>query len=464
MLRVSPVAPASGAPGPKWALTSSGSATVTGGPVSLRTHATIARQRPGQPIGAHTKVSKPTPSGDRRISVTLPDGKLAAVGDGNDPSGKKRGLFTVWNAAGATEVNTLGSDVWVREIHGIANTGDGGVVVAGLYESLSTGNDAFIARLKPSGGQEWLQTAPGNSHDYADEVAPIVLDNKAVPQGYVIAGTYSTTIANPEGWLVKYKTDSSKAGEYKWGGTGYDQFRSVATAAGGAIVAGGNTTSYGTGGGTNGAVVRFDHNLNLIWQTILDGAGEQFVADVQFAADGNILALGTNSNPTVGALGGQDLWLVKLDPYGNVLWQRSLGTSAEDSAGALAILPDGMAIAASAAQPGSTSPDGLLVRLDLAGNLLWSYPFGDGVINGAQEALHDVVAWDAHTFGAVGRTTNGTPGNSNDAWVVRAGAWGHQTCGGAGDCFGKPIAACLDDNPCHKPTCEPSTGKGPRND
>lgn len=182
---------------------------------------------------------------------------------GYDENAKRRGLLTVWNQYGGIEVNTGPLDPTIREIRGVANTGDCALVVTGVCENDGPFSNAFLARVTTGGFLEPLQVAQGKWADEGEDVAPMVLSGKA-PQGYVFAGVHGVTANNPDGWLVKYKNDGAPAGDFKWGLAGTDHFRAVDTAQGGAIVVGGDTTSYGSGG-TNGAVLRFDHNLGLIW-------------------------------------------------------------------------------------------------------------------------------------------------------------------------------------------------------
>lgn len=123
-----------------------------------------------------------------------------------------------------------------------------------------------------------------------------------------------------------------------YGGLSYDDFRAIEpTNDGGYITVGHSTSSNGdvTGqiGGGDVWLVKLDFAGHLMWQKCLGGFSQDFGNYIEQTNDGGyILAGSTNSNESdvSGNQGQVDFWVVKLDEIGAIQWQKCLGgTSTE---------------------------------------------------------------------------------------------------------------------------------------
>lgn len=107
---------------------------------------------------------------------------------------------------------------------------------------------------------------------------------------------------------------------------------------------------------------------NVLWRKAYGREGEDYAAAVRRAGDGNYLVAATASSPVSG---GYRPWILKIDPQGQVLWQRRYGT---DPAGGWSMAvhleptPDGGCILA--------ADENWLLKLDADGNPQWQkrYP------------------------------------------------------------------------------------------
>ncbi|RMA66435.1 T9SS type A sorting domain-containing protein [Ulvibacter antarcticus] len=83
-------------------------------------------------------------------------------------------------------------------------------------------------------------------------------------------------------------------------------------------------------GGTDIWVVKIDATGNIMWQNTIGGSGEDNVDVIQQTTDGGYIVLGNSDSnisgdKTENSRGGLDLWILKLDSTGNITWQHTYG-------------------------------------------------------------------------------------------------------------------------------------------
>ena len=113
----------------------------------------------------------------------------------------------------------------------------------------------------------------------------------------------------------------------------------VQSADGGYVVAGGTGSDDGDVvghiGGGDVWVVKLDHTGEILWQRCLGGNDNEGASDLQQTADGGYIVAGytySNDVNVSGNHGADDAWVVKSDAVGEIVWQRCLGGSAEEIA------------------------------------------------------------------------------------------------------------------------------------
>ncbi|MBI1837312.1 MAG: T9SS type A sorting domain-containing protein [Flavobacteriia bacterium] len=77
-------------------------------------------------------------------------------------------------------------------------------------------------------------------------------------------------------------------------------------------------------------IIKMDINSNIIWDKTIGGDGSDAGIDIVELQSGNfILSSYTNSgisgNKTTPLIGQSDNWILKLDPNGNILWEKTIG-------------------------------------------------------------------------------------------------------------------------------------------
>lgn len=149
-------------------------------------------------------------------------------------------------------------------------------------------------------------------------------------------------------------------------------------------------------------ITKYDTSGNFIWAKQVGGfTGIEEARSVCQDAQGNVYITGfftgqadldpSNNSLLVPAAGSQDVWIMKLDPNGNLIWVKTLGGIAADQANEIVLDHFGHVLVAGSFRstvdldPGTavvnaTSAgfdDAFLLRLDTAGQYLWSATFGN---------------------------------------------------------------------------------------
>jgi len=260
-----------------------------------------------------------------------------------------------------------------EEMEGLWITRDGGLVVTGSSDSFADGRgDAWMLRLDGRGRVVWERAigAPGDES---------LVDVRETPDGGFVAVGYTEAsgAGGQDAWVVRL----DPAGEIVWqrtyGGAGMDQAWSVELLPGGGFLVAGGTTSFGAGA-TDYWLLELDPAGAVVRSRTYGGPGEdggggpyaELTVQCHPDPDGNLVLASLSSSFGSGE---SDLWVLRLDPLGDVLWQRACGGPSEETVWQFTVTADGEPLLAGSTV--SFSPDGSgdlwVVRLDRDGNVLW---------------------------------------------------------------------------------------------
>jgi len=203
----------------------------------------------------------------------------------------------------------------------------------------------------------WQKCVGGSADDKAYSIT------RALDGGVVVAGTsmsndgdvtgHHGTTSTTDGWVVKL----SSGGTVQWtksiGGTGNDVLSKVVlTSDGGYICVGYTYSTDGDVSGNHGNadiwVVKLDAYGNLQWQKCLGGSANDIGYDIMQTVDGKYTLIGSTQSSdgnVTGFIGVQDAWVANLDTAGNLLWERCLGSTSLDFGYGIMAGPDGGYIA-----------------------------------------------------------------------------------------------------------------------
>lgn len=176
--------------------------------------------------------------------------------------------------------------------------------------------------------------------------------------GYVVAGFSNSNGGDVTGhiglddfWIVKL----SSAGAIQWkncyGGTDVDQAYCIQQTSDGGYIAAGYTKS--TNGQVTGAhgnwdiwVIKLDNAGTLLWQKTYGGSNLDAATSIMETSDGGFV-IGGYTQSTDGDVTGHhspgkyDVWVVKINSAGTLQWQKALGGENYDNAGAVRQTSDG---------------------------------------------------------------------------------------------------------------------------
>ena len=329
-------------------------------------------------------------------------------------------------AAGETQSAGAGSsDVWVAGL-GEASVGPAVVlggpgedkafsirpagvrkaVLCGATTSITGGWDAWFMQWDLEGRADWT-TFLGTS---GDEWAYSIYQT-ADGTFRVCGQIFSDGAVGGDAWALALDAAGGVLWQYRYGGPLEDwTYTIVPTADGGSLLAGG-TQSFGSGD-WDGWLLKIAADGSPVWQKTYGGSGEDVFYALVPTTDGNFIAAGQTSS---WGAGGSDVWVVKVDPEGNVLWQNVVGSPDNDTAFAADATPDGGAVVAGQkGEIGPASGDAWITRWDARGGLLWQTSAG-GM---APERLYGAaVGADGRIFGA-GRTSSAGQGGKDSLFLA----------------------------------------------
>ena len=280
------------------------------------------------------------------------------------------------------KLDSFGNVAWQNALGGnstevayaIEQTSEGGYIVMGYTVSQAgdvIGNhgetDIWVVKLNESGNISWQKCLGGSSNEQGYDI------KQTTDGGYIIAGSsqsndgdLESNLGSSDYWVVKLDTDGSIAWKESYGGSDRDVAHCIKqTNDGGFLVSGISSSSDGdvtdVSGGRDYWIIKIDPTGNLIWQKAMGGDGTDVAYSVDETDDGGAIIGGfsTSTNGDVsGNHGDSDYWIIQLDNSGNYIWQQSIGGSNTDEPNSIKQTPDGGFIIAGY----SYSEDGDLTR------------------------------------------------------------------------------------------------------
>ncbi len=213
-------------------------------------------------------------------------------------------------------------------------------------------------------------------------------------------GSYTLTKTGADDiFLVKYDGNGNVLWAISAGGSGDDEAQSVAVdSSGNAFIAGvfrSSSITFGSQTLTNSGltdmfIVKYDASGNVLWAKSAGGTGFEYAFSVCVDVSGNALVTGTFSSSTItfGSLtltnkGVGDIFLVKYNAVGTVLWAKNEGGPNDDIGYSVASDASGNVYmtgyfsydtitVGSDTLPNAGSIDMLVVKYDSAGDVLWA--------------------------------------------------------------------------------------------
>lgn len=332
-----------------------------------------------------------------------PDSDGDGIGDGVEAAcGSSPTDGTVW-------ARTLGGPQ-ADGVYSVQPIPGGGFVLAGVTASGGAGgNDMYVARTDASGSPIWEAAFGGSQNEDALCAIP-TSDGGFVAVGY----TESYGAGKKDAYLVKMDADGDFQWQRTFGGSDDDRAYSVHETSTGGLAVVGYTKSFG-GQGRNIYLVMTDAEGNHPVEKNFGGAGSDFAFSVDETYDhGFIIAGSTDGWGT----GDYDVYLLRTDSAGDYVWDKTF--SAQENQAALFVretAEHGFILAGYTHLLGHLDLDMYLIKTDSDGNMVW-----DGTYGGNNDDLAQAVSETTDGgFVAAGYTYSFGAGGA-DAYVVKTGA------------------------------------------
>lgn len=244
----------------------------------------------------------------------------------------------------------LGDD----EAFSIIETNDGGLFTVGYLDVTASGGqgnddgnkninhgvgDIWGIKLDTNGNIVWRRYFGGSNNDRGYSVV------ETDDANFIIAGVAESTdfdITNPKGgydiWAIQVSSLGNLMWEKSFGGAEIDNCFSVIPTADGNFFLVGDTRSSDqditqNNGFSDIWLIKIAADGNMIWQKNYGGSSFDSSKAIYNTEDGNyIIAGNSRSDDVVENKGQNDVYLIKIDPNGSILWQDTFGGSAIDVA------------------------------------------------------------------------------------------------------------------------------------
>jgi len=257
--------------------------------------------------------------------------------------------------------------------YSIQQTDDGGFIVAGETSSNDgdvSGNhgkiDYWVVKLNSSGDIQWKKCFGGKGIDKAYSI------QQTDDGGFIVAGETSSNDGDVSGnhgkidyWVVKLNSSGDIEWKKCFGGKGSDKAYSIQQTDDGGFIVAGYTGSNdvdvsGYHGYSDYWIVKLISSGDIEWQRCLGGTGNDGAYSIQQTNDGGFIVAGYTMSDDGGDVSGNhkydkynyvlkknyayvsyDYWVVKLNIWGNIEWQKCLGGKGIDKAYSIQQTDDG---------------------------------------------------------------------------------------------------------------------------
>jgi Zn-dependent protease len=225
----------------------------------------------------------------------------------------------------------------------------------------------------------WVRQFGGAGNDTAACVMPLA------GGGYAIAGsTFSGGRGDQDIYLIKADADGHELWDARLGGPGNDGCNGAIRSSEGGYLVTGYTGPAGNGS-TDLYIVKADPNGSVIWAKAFGSPGDDAGFSAVEVADGYVVA--GNIMP---ASGGSDAYLVKVGRDGSLAWERTYGEAGDTRIYSLCAAPEGGFVLAGVSQSSAGGQEFYAARVDASGNLVWQLTYG--LPNNGQSGANVVLA------------------------------------------------------------------------
>jgi len=328
-----------------------------------------------------------------------------------------KGKTDVW----VMKLDPAGERIWKRYLGGtdfdwpneVIETSDGNYVIAGYTRDLDTkSNNALIFKLDRNGKGIWSHTYGG---DKGDEACSIIETSDG---GLAVAGySFSYSKGGSDIWILRLDAAGKKIWQKNYGGLDSERGHSIVETKDGGFFVGGFTRSYGKGK-SDMLVLKLDKEGNGVWKKNFGGEESEVVEAVAQTKDGDLIIAGWTSSEGKGKL---DAMEIKMDDEGNRAWTKTFGGAENDVVFDVAVTDDdGLVLTGYSASFGHGNQQVWVLRLDPMGEVEWQKRSNGN----KDDYANAIIQAEDGGFAIAGGTQSYAIGG-RDMWVMKINAYGN---------------------------------------
>jgi hypothetical protein len=264
----------------------------------------------------------------------------------------------------------------------VTETRDGGYLMCGESNTYGTGiYGALLVKTNDIGNLEWQKKYYG---DYAAEGRDVLQPDD---ESFLFCG--STRVVNSyetDVFLVKTDLSGDTLWTRKFGGQARDFAMSMVLSNDGGIVVCGGSKSFGNGV-EDIYVVKTDLDGNLLWEKTYGSHYYDIGKKIIQTQDGGYLVCGSSTNSSSVLL---NAIFVRIDADGNEIWTKYFNDTDDIWCMSVAEVPgDGYVSCGTIRKPGTDYYGVYLLKLDMDGNEEWTQEFGvaENKLNSGNEII-----------------------------------------------------------------------------
>lgn len=269
------------------------------------------------------------------------EGDLILTADGGFLHARTTQIFDVGpQGILLTKLDASGERDWQRvygghaqdSVNGLVEFDDGSIAVIGTTESFEAQKkDGWVLRVDRDGDLLWQQSYGAEGDDVL-MAGTVVSDGGLMLVGYSDSQGFGSSL---DAWVLRLSGDgemkfSKLYGDWNWEralsivGLPQDRF----------VIAGESRTLAAPAHDLDGWVFEIDLDGKIHWQETIGGMSDDSFQSVAVSQRGGYVLAGYTQS--YGVLG-DDIWLVEIDAFGQIAWQRAYGTVHRDRA--FAVIP-----------------------------------------------------------------------------------------------------------------------------
>ena len=299
----------------------------------------------------------------------------------------------------------------------LLQTSDGGYIIFGSSKS-SDGdltnnagdNDFWMVKLDSNGNIDWQKTFGFLGLDLGITVIP-TNDN-----GFLLSGVLDVTASGGEGnsklsstkrhaggdyWIIKLDASGTKQWSKYYGGTFTDTpYDAIQTPDNGFIIVGSSDSEDVDISSNRGSydfwVLKVSEFGILEWEKSFGGSEIDEAWGIEHSGDGNYLIVGDTRSmdqQISNNKGAADIWIIKITPNGELIWEKTLGGSGFDAGRSISSTQEGNFIISGNSRSNDDDltenkgqNDAWIIKIDANANIIWQKTVGGSMIDLAYDA------------------------------------------------------------------------------